>query len=717
MSRLLCCCFVAAACVTVAHAAGEDAGNCSCAVWIPGVGNWSNPARWNESTVPGLGPDVVDVFVDHNAAHQQFGSNVEWPNATDQYGGFHSGATTSTVYVDLSVQISSVYLGAHDTLHVLPGRTVHFGDPAMIGTENAAVRLVNHGHVQLDGDGDNATLNIRDAHTLRITGGGTVHLTDQNHARIVGATGDEMLVLEGGRIDGMGAIGDGFLGIENRGTIESSVEFMTLRIRPSSGGLRNGGVIRAMPWCRVDIAGTSLDNGEGLLEVQSAGVIELADVMLAGGHVTTATDGVVRNLTAPVTLQHITLTGNYEVGATQLTLRGGMTNDGTIYSVGGPALHNGGDESIDSTVVIESINGDAFELVGDGALELASSVVTAANAGSTVLINGAGHTIRGEGKLGNDTLTMMNRGTIDANTQGSIQIDPADGTPLVNEGTIRASGGSELFLLDGTFDNAGAMVVEDGSKLVLLPGATLTNAATGSLIDGRWVVRGRSQPASLELIAAPNLSYNFADVTLDGPFASFSRLDTMSVNGGELTLLNGHVYQSEDAFTNIGTLRVGAGSRFDADGNLTLTDDSRLELEVGADGPGRVTSGNSIALNGLLEINCTDPAAWVAGQSIELLSATNNVVGSFADVTAPGPFELSVDDGTLIVTPLALPCTGDVDGDGNVDVNDLTTLLASWGACDEGVLCNALDFNDDGVVDIADLLELLGTWGACPGEA
>lgn len=55
-------------------------------------------------------------------------------------------------------------------------------------------------------------------------------------------------------------------------------------------------------------------------------------------------------------------------------------------------------------------------------------------------------------------------------------------------------------------------------------------------------------------------------------------------------------------------------------------------------------------------------------------------------------------------------CIGDLDGDGDVDTNDLLTLLASWGPCS----CCPADLNCDGVVDQTDLDILLDHWGPCP---
>jgi hypothetical protein len=49
---------------------------------------------------------------------------------------------------------------------------------------------------------------------------------------------------------------------------------------------------------------------------------------------------------------------------------------------------------------------------------------------------------------------------------------------------------------------------------------------------------------------------------------------------------------------------------------------------------------------------------------------------------------------------------GDINGDGEVNVEDLLLLLAAWGPC-EG--CPE-DINGDGVVNVEDLLMLLGNW-------
>lgn len=56
------------------------------------------------------------------------------------------------------------------------------------------------------------------------------------------------------------------------------------------------------------------------------------------------------------------------------------------------------------------------------------------------------------------------------------------------------------------------------------------------------------------------------------------------------------------------------------------------------------------------------------------------------------------------------PCPADLNSDGAVNAADLSTVLASWGAC--GKSCPA-DIDSNGMVDAADLSAVLAAWGAC----
>ncbi|MDY7108520.1 MAG: hypothetical protein SYC29_07765 [Planctomycetota bacterium] len=77
-----------------------------------------------------------------------------------------------------------------------------------------------------------------------------------------------------------------------------------------------------------------------------------------------------------------------------------------------------------------------------------------------------------------------------------------------------------------------------------------------------------------------------------------------------------------------------------------------------------------------------------------------------SDLGEPSIVEAGVDGVAVTILDCDASWPGDIDGDGDVDGDDLLALLAAWGFCGA---CPE-DINDDGVVDAADLLVLLGHW-------
>ena len=62
-----------------------------------------------------------------------------------------------------------------------------------------------------------------------------------------------------------------------------------------------------------------------------------------------------------------------------------------------------------------------------------------------------------------------------------------------------------------------------------------------------------------------------------------------------------------------------------------------------------------------------------------------------------------------VSTPPPETCPWDLDGSGDVDIDDFLDLLAQWGTDPNG----PPDFDGDGVVAINDFLALLANWGPC----
>jgi hypothetical protein len=59
--------------------------------------------------------------------------------------------------------------------------------------------------------------------------------------------------------------------------------------------------------------------------------------------------------------------------------------------------------------------------------------------------------------------------------------------------------------------------------------------------------------------------------------------------------------------------------------------------------------------------------------------------------------------------PICLADIAPVNGDGQVDVDDLLMVINNWGTSTKG----SGDANHDGVVNAADLKMVLDNWGPC----
>ena len=84
----------------------------------------------------------------------------------------------------------------------------------------------------------------------------------------------------------------------------------------------------------------------------------------------------------------------------------------------------------------------------------------------------------------------------------------------------------------------------------------------------------------------------------------------------------------------------------------------------------------------------------------------DGVEASWNDARRAGPAaEAGVDDFRIVEVDCTPDATGDVDGDGVVDANDLAALLAAWGT--KG---GPAGLNGDGIVDSLDLAIVLAGW-------
>jgi hypothetical protein len=103
-------------------------------------------------------------------------------------------------------------------------------------------------------------------------------------------------------------------------------------------------------------------------------------------------------------------------------------------------------------------------------------------------------------------------------------------------------------------------------------------------------------------------------------------------------------------------------------------------------------------------ISSHDGASWSNPQLLGTLSHNNNIVAFGADKPIFAIQE--TDDNVHYFEVTSGGKTGDLNGDGKVNIIDLSIFLNYWGTTDP-----TADFNNDGIVNILDISILLTYWG------
>ena len=187
-------------------------------------------------------------------------------------------------------------------------------------------------------------------------------------------------------------------------------------------------------------------------------------------------------------------------------------------------------------------------------------------------------------------------------------------------------------------------------------------------------------------------------------------IDFATANNGSdsVSLL---VNDGNGAFTAVPALAVGAApTSVDA---VDLNGDLALDLAVVADDP---VIGPSVQvltnLGDLLAFE--EPIAFSVDADPQFVVGVDLNNDGLADLVTANAEQ--VEDGSvsaLISVPTVFLCSGDENGDGEVNVEDLVIVIVNWGDCPLPPDDCPGDVNDDGAVDVQDLVEVVLGWGGC----
>lgn len=450
----------------------------------------------------------------------------------------------------------------------------------------------------------------------------------------------------------------------NQGLIEATSAAGPLTVFPSEvpGWFKNESLMQAVANDLI-VTGGLCDNTNGLIQANPNRIVRTRTTMIKGGTIRALASG------------QIVLDENGPGRFTDLLL------DGTVNQLNdrdqefsGVVEQNGTYTILSSTALTGIIVVGPTVLSGSGDIRL-----TGANAqirgkdATSILTNGAAHTIHGEGRFGdNINLSVINEGLIIADRPRPLVLDPSGSFTNTAGATLRVTAGRTLTAPPATWTNSGTIDIDAGALLDRSGAITQSGGVTN--VEG-------------------TLKFTGGSFVLNG-----GMLTGTGVVEGAVSAPGGVV--EPDGLEITGTYVQGAAC------TLAVT------LGVPSDEP-PLLAGGAVTLNGTLSVGLAPGFVPVDGESLVVLTASS-IDGSFSNVIAP--IDACIEMETIIEATIVRVVFheagsgvfGDLNGDGFVDSIDVQILLADWGPCRD--TCCPADLDGSGTVDGRDLTLVLGAW-------
>ena len=542
-----------------------------------------------------------------------------WSNPADWSNGAPNGGSATTV--DNGGTANTDGGNATDTLTIGSTSAVDITDNTSLTIGSA---IVNHGNLNLSSAGNQTSLVIADNASVTLSGGGKVSLNNSASNLIYVNNGNGLLTNVDNTIQGSGNIGIGRLNIDNQaaGLIDANQSTQLFLQTNGSGGTTNEGTLRASNGGQLNIAGSFVtQTGAGHILATGAGsTVLLNSATINGGSLTTTAGGAIATQAGTTNVANgVTVTS----GSTLTTSDNStLLISGTINNQGNIALASGG-----NTTSLQLQDSGSATLIGGGTVSLNNN---AANRifvnNSNGLLTNVNNIIQGVGNIGIGRLNVDNQaaGLIDANISGGTLVVQDQGN-TTNEGTLRASNGGNLLVLNSTVTQNGGTILATGTSGSNASTVQLQNTTinTGTLTSTGGGV--------LTTVAGNNTTLN--NVTI-------SKGSTLNVADNSTLLLAGSL-AAPGTTVNHGTIALGSGGNttslqlFDSS-NQTLTGGGVVSLSNNAANRIFVNNSDATLTNadniiqgsgniGIGRLNIDNQAAGLidANQSTALVLQTN----------------------------------------------------------------------------------------------
>ncbi|MBI5757253.1 MAG: tandem-95 repeat protein [Planctomycetales bacterium] len=429
-------------------------------------------------------------------------------------------------------------------------------------------------------------LNSVNGTTLRIngdvalTGGGSVVLSNFSLNVITGTAATDRLTNEDNTISGAGRLGANSMAFTNRGLVRAN-QSNALVVDTTDGAANfvNSGTLESINGASLGLLGANLTNFEGatngtlradgtdttaanfssielvsssvvggVYEAQSFGELSLSNGQLTGGTLTNSASGMINIQSA---------TSNNVIGGTVSNPSGGqinVLNITTLVLMGGA----GNSYSNAGTINLSSANGTTLRIDGDVTLTGGGSVVlsnfplnTITGTVATNRLTNEDNTISGAGNIGNNGMSITNRGTIRATQTATLTIDPGAGG-FTNEGTVDVDPTRTLAIGGGdVLEQTSGNTIVDGTLTgnVTLTGGTLSGSGiiSGTLTNTSGTVSPGNSPETINVTtfsqgASGHLAIEIGGTTAGTEFDQLLVSGAATLNGFlDVTIINGFV--------------------------------------------------------------------------------------------------------------------------------------------------------------------------------
>jgi hypothetical protein len=536
-------------------------------------------------------------------------------------------ASPTTVTLTTGGNVHSLQVNSNNILNVSPAAGLVVNGP----------QIINNGSIGLNGSGGNRAILFLNADTT-LSGTGTLTMSGnialiEELSSATGSGGTGLTLTNASNIVGAGVIGNGGLSLANTGTINANASAQTLFLNGQGNGT-------------VGVTNT------GLLSASGGGILELSTTVANAGGNITANGGtvIVGNPFGglPSTINGGTL--NSMGGGTIQTLAGNGAALNGVTLTAGTTYINPGDAAVSVSGTITNngniqVNGNgaaasAMILTGNTTLSGSGTVtlsynnplfVSAGIAGASqmtglILTNSSTQTIQGAGAIQGGGLTLVNNGTINANSPTGLTLIVGGLAGITNTGLMEATTGGVLDLTSAINNTGGAITANGGT-------VNVTTAITGGTLNS---INGGTLQTPVDSSATLN------GVTISTGTTFINRSDSVLLVSGTITN-NGVIQLDAATFTSFlevkanttllgGTVTMAEGSGTPsiqaAAAGLTLTNSSTSTIQgagvIGNTGPLTLVNNGTVNANSSGKTLFLDSNANGGVTNAGLLEATNN---------------------------------------------------------------------------------------------